>query len=459
MRSPSQRYLWTGFSVLLVLVVLCLGWTWPVSSTEAKKQEDTPPYTLQSSIEYAILRHPSLQSVDAMVSSASDAIDASRARYRPALNFSLQLVDILQRDRNLFINGVFLSQNNSQQFLDKFYTANLVFSVPLFIEGEFVSRTLPSERVSEESYRGRQADYRLEREEVTYNVVRAFLGISQFTQGIQIAEEAVRLSEARYRAIREKFNLNLVSKNDLLLAEVEWASRKEELQAEKNGRVQALRDLTVQMGRDPQQPIEVRQDERYPLLPDLLPIRDMIVYAHRHRAEIAAQEASISVAQANVELARSDRSPKVNFSSSYILLGDTLPIQSKEWQAVLSLGVPLFDSGYRQTLIAQSSSVLRAQEALLDKIKNNVTLEVQQVYLSIQNLANRRMVLDKQIQQLNEAFKLAEERYRQNMIPFSDLLGAQFNLMQARKAVVQSDYDQHLNYAVLRRAVGQAWTD
>ncbi|MBI3995991.1 MAG: TolC family protein [Nitrospirae bacterium] len=413
-------------------------------------ESSTSTVTLQSSIDYALAHRFNLAAAQSAIAAAQSGVTLSRAQYRPSLSLGVSAVDIIQRQQSVLIEDVLITEEESS---DNFYSAGLTLSIPLFIEGGLVFRTLPSEKIALAGLKTQQETHQQTREEVIYNVSAAFFGALKADRDVLVQEEAVKSAEAQYLLSKERYDRELITKNDLLVTQIALTTSRKDLTLALNNQAAARFNLAMQMGLDPME--TVRAEASAPLLPELPPIQELIQKAHRLRQDIALQQAAVESARGSLELSKSNRFPVLNLSSSYRIVDDyQAPVLAKSWMAVLSISVPIWDFGLKGADISQKSYSLRAAEETLQEVKSSAAQEIQGLYTAIKNQEAAIPLLDQLLEQADEALKTAEEKYRQNLVPESSVLAARQAKIAAQTARITAEYDRQINFASLRKAVG-----
>ena len=452
-RFHNAFHLRRFFCVLLTLIGLAV----PPARVSAQapdgssvESQSPAVFTLQSSIEYALAHRFNLAAARSAVSAAQAGVTLSRAQYRPNLSLGVNAVDIIQRQESLLIGDVLITEEESA---DTFYSAGLTLSIPLFVEGGLVFRTLPSEKVARAGLKTQQETFQQTREEVIYNVSLAFFSSLKTDQEVLVQEEAVKVAEAQFRLAKERYDRGLITKTDFLLAQIAVTTGRKDLTVAQNNQAIARLNLAVQMGLDPTVPVRV--ENAAVSLPELPPVQGLIQKAYRLRQDIALQQAAVEAARGGLELSRSGRFPTMNLSSSYRIVDDyQAPLLAKSWQAVLSISVPIWDFGGTGADISEKSYSLKSAEQILQEIKNLAAQEIHGLYATIKNQEAARSLLDQQLEQAEEALRAAEEKYRQNLVPQSYVLAAQQAKLTAQTARITAEHDRQINYASLRKAVG-----
>lgn len=178
------------------------------------------------------------------------------------------------------------------------------------------------------------------------------------------------------------------------------------------------------------------------------------------RPDLAAAEADLVAAAADVHVARTSLLPSISLSgsgglSSSELLSLTNPATSLS--AALSMGLTLFDAGRRS---AQVQSARSRQRVALETYAAAVRTALKEVDDALGNAdvgARQEASQQETVAQARRALQLAELRYREGADELLAVLDSQRVLFQAEDALLQLRLER-LNAALdLYRALGGGW--
>ena len=116
--------------------------------------------------------------------------------------------------------------------------------------------------------------------------------------------------------------------------------------------------------------------------------------------------------------------------------------------------IPLYDGGDTRSRVRSAQVDLQTQYTTRDQLRQNVTLEVRQAYLNINDAQTRAASATLGSQQAAEAARIAAVRYQNGLGTFLDVINAQAQLAQAQINELNAQYDYQTALAQLVRAVG-----
>ena len=88
-------------------------------------------------------------------------------------------------------------------------------------------------------------------------------------------------------------------------------------------------------------------------------------------------------------------------------------------------------------------------------LKDAITLDVTQSYLSFQQAKERIHLAELTVEQASENYRTAAEKYKTGLTTSSELLDAEVALLQSKLQLTQSLVDHELAKARLEKAVGE----
>ena len=181
------------------------------------------------------------------------------------------------------------------------------------------------------------------------------------------------------------------------------------------------------------------------------------------RPDVVTAEANLASAHANVEAARAAFFPTISLTgsgglASAVLTGlITNPVQSFSFGA--SLAQTIFDGG---RLTALSDEAKASEQELIATYRGAAITafsEVETALGGIAHFAEQETFQIEQEAQSEQAFNIAQARYREGIADFLSVLDAQRTLYSARDQLGQIKLQRLLAIVALYKAMGGGWTD
>lgn len=227
------------------------------------------------------------------------------------------------------------------------------------------------------------------------------------------------------------------------------------IQAEGNAKI-AQGVLANVMGMDAHQALDVATPElRDPDSRFEQDLNVLIESARQRRPDLAAAEAQVNAARANIDAAKAAGLPTVSLSTAFNYT-DSNSFNSFHTSALgVAVSIPFF-TGFNRTYQVQSAQArLESQIAARNAVNLQIALDVWQGY---QNLATGTQAVRSSadlVTSATESERVALGRYKAGAGTIIDLLNAQTALANARLQNIQALFNWHTAKATLAQALGR----
>jgi TolC family type I secretion outer membrane protein len=281
-----------------------------------------------------------------------------------------------------------------------------------------------------------------------YQLIAARANVTAATEAEKASLESLKAAEFRYR-------VGTGTPADRLQAQTAYSQTQlTRTRAEGDART-AAGALANSMGMDADTVVEVAPPRIE--APDFVTesaLRELVEYARTIRPDLAAADAKLQAARAQVRAAQAAGKPTVSLTAS-AGIGNSNTLDNFSTGAIgISLSVPIF-TGYRNTYeIRSAQAQVEAREADRDVLRSQISLDVWKAW---QSLATERTALANAEDLLRSALEsdnVVRARYRAGAGTLIDLLAAQSALASARFQNIQAQYNWHLSKVALASALG-----
>jgi len=177
------------------------------------------------------------------------------------------------------------------------------------------------------------------------------------------------------------------------------------------------------------------------------------------RPDIAAAEARMAAAQANVQVARAAMLPSLTLGTTFgsgAQIFDQI-LRSPYYSLTAGLAAPIFNNG---RLKAERDKASAEQEELLELYRGSIVAafgDVEKALNGIGGVDRQRQWQDEEVRQARTAFELAESRYRAGAETLLTVLETQRTLYQAQDQQVQLRLARVQGSVALYKALGGGW--
>ena len=320
-------------------------------------------------------------------------------------------------------------------------------SQPLYTSGR-ISNGISA---AESAVRANQSDVQRTKLDIKMNVAEIYVVVLRAARIVDVAQSKVVSLNAHNHDVAGLFERGLVSKNDLLAAQVALADARQQALDAQNGVELGNSAYNRALGRRLTEPVRLAElrDEG-----DVCDVEELTQMALRQRPELEGLSAQVRALREQAASLRAKNAPQVNVQGGYVFQenkyidpnGFAVVLLGVEWNA--------FDSGRVRN---QAESLCDKAEAMFRMRKDAesmIALEVRQKWLDLQTARQRVQVARQATAQADENLRVARDRYQQQVGTNTEVLDAETLRIQAYTNLYNSSYQAVLAGLRLRRAVG-----
>ncbi len=434
-----------------LIIVLALSWAAPGTASDG----DALRLGLDDAVRRAVEVSADLRALEAIAVAADRGVDAAAAGRRPTLDAILgytrrsSVPEFAVPAAGGGLQTIFPSIENN-------WIARVEAILPLYTGGSTAGAIdaagFEREAAARDIVTG-EADLVHETRRTYWSLVTAIETERVLRAGL--ASFDAHLADARNR---ERFGL--AAHNEVLAVHVERERAElarlhaESLAATLEADLVRLIDVAPGTKIDPVEPLDTD---------DVAPadVESLVATALASRPERAALESRIAAGEASERVYRGVRRPHVALAAGYDYARPNRdivpPVDSWDdtWNVAVRLSLRMFDGGRTAAEVAQTAArtdALRRQRESLDRrIRLDVTARALDLETSIRALATSEAT----VASAEENLRIARDRYREGVIPSSELLDAETALLRAGLDRTQALTGVRLARAALDRAIGR----
>jgi outer membrane protein len=428
----------------------------------------------KGAVQQALAQNPDILAATAKINQAEAGVKQAQGAHLPKVTASLNLT---RTNDALSDFGLKLSQRNAtfNDFGAAQFTGpsalgvaphNLNYPDPVNNFNPRIELQLPLytggmiegyDRQSSAYLRAAQQGDVLARQQVTFDVLRAYEAVHTARAYNEVASQGRAAAESYVKTAGDLFRGGLVIKSDLLSAQVHLEDSKVQQVQAADAERQAIDQLHLLLGLplesplDVAGPVAVRPLEGNPAQAEEEAVRSNPgLAALRHQLDAAV--ASVQVARASSYpqvglLARADwNDPNLGFEAPSYMLGGQL-----SWQ--------LFDGGITDSAIARARASHDELLAKLQQAENGIRYQVAEAWRKADEAAQLVAARELAVKQREEAQRIVTKRYENGVTTISELLTGQAQLDKARADLVAARYDLKIQRAAVHLATGHLQPD
>jgi outer membrane protein len=292
------------------------------------------------------------------------------------------------------------------------------------------------------------------RGQVLLEVDRSFFAVLQAQALQNVARQTVDTRQLLLDRVTVLAANKLKSELDVSFARVALEQSKLLLQGARNDFDAALAALSAVLGYGTQQRFDLVETRAAPPASerDLDPLIDD---ALRNRPEL---EGLRNQRDAALRMARSMRDARFPTISAVIAAGDApshdVRLPDTYSAGGLQLSVPLFAGGFYQARQHEAEYRARVAGEVLRAFEDNVTRDVRIAWLNLNNTREKLRTTQQLSRYSNDAYQLADARYKAGSSSIVELSQAQLELTSAQIAEVGARYDVLIQQSALNFQIG-----
>ncbi len=279
---------------------------------------------------------------------------------------------------------------------------------------------------------------------------------------VKVNEQSVQLLNAQLKDQQNRFEAGTVPRFNVLQAEVAYYNQLPQLiTAQNNLRISKLTlaktlGLYFQPMRGEEPPLDVVGE--MPYIPRTIALADAIEMGKERRPFLKQARANVLNQLQQVRAAAGQWLPTITATGGGEWVSSPVNSSwhdiSKGWVAGVQGSLPIWDSGAIAGQVIQQRALLSETKITYDDDVRQVELEIQQAYSNLQQ--NRELIVsqEKNVEQAEEALRLAKARLDAGAGVQLDVLNAQVQLLTAQSTRLQALFGYNSSLAEFDRATG-----
>jgi len=336
------------------------------------------------------------------------------------------------------------------------YALSARASLPIYAGGRIsgqIDAAVESERASGLDIDASRRMLILETENAYWRLVTA-------RESERVLREGLGAFQAHLKDAVNRERFGLAARNEVLAVEVEHERAElRRLRAENAAEV-AEANLVRLLQFPPDAVIEPTETlETVP--PAHEELEPLVQRALKTRPERESLLARVRAAEARVRVAQSVTRPQLGVTAGALYANPNRAFVPPDatrrwsWDVGIQVSMKVFDGGRTSASVARAQANVEALRQRLDDLERHIRLEVTSAHLEMRTAHLATRVADGAVGAGTESQRVSADRYREGVIPSSELLDAEIALLDAGLERTQALADARLATAELDRAVGR----
>ena len=290
--------------------------------------------------------------------------------------------------------------------------------------------------------------YAIEMLNMEYQVNQAFYSVYQRETAVEIAQEEFDNQKVSFDIMQRKFDAGLSAKEELLQAELNYATAESNLDNAIVALDNARDQFKLLIGMSLFDDIEIESDIDFKLV--YVNIEKAIENGLSQRLELTQRNIDLKMAEFNLTETSAQNEFRGDLSLSVGVMGNNPEfgmIYNKPTNSPavgLTFAIPLFDWGQRKAQMRAAEIEIQSREIDLSDQKNNIIINIRSTYRNLENLINQIDIAKQNETNAQVTYDINLERYQNGDLTSIDLQRFQNQLSEKKTALVNALIDYRL---------------
>jgi outer membrane protein TolC len=413
--------------------------------------------TLKESIELGLLNSKELKISQSRLNSSDAKVSEVNSLFLPQLKFTANYTRFSDNVPPFEVTTPF-SPNPiriAEPILNN-YTLRLSLQQPLFTGLKLIS----SKNAAEYNFKSAESEYSKEMNEAAYNIYVAFWNFYKSKEVKDLLTKSLGQIENHLEDTKNFLENGLVTQNDYLKLQVQYSNTKLQLIEAENNLEVARAVFNKTLGFPLDSPTEISEDE---LKTDSeeYNFEELLKEAKANRNEIKSLNFRLNADQENISVARSGWYPNVYLAGNYYYSNPNTRFQppaeqwNNSWDVGVTLSWDIWDWGITSSKTIQAEELSVQTQASLEKLNDNIEVEVYQSYLNLTKAKEKVDVSKLSLEQSKENYRITTEKYEVQLATSTDLIDAEVSELQSATNLTTSLIEYMLAKVRLEKSAGR----
>jgi outer membrane protein len=270
--------------------------------------------------------------------------------------------------------------------------------------------------------KAREIETQRTRNQTARDFIIAYLDLLESDKLLQVAKEEVQRYEAHKKDTEAMFSAGVVTKNEVLQADVTLADSRQRLVSADNLRsirASRINSLLLKPLNDEVQGEEVRGSPSTGIT-----LEQAWSIAEAESTDLKDLDAKIASREENLRSIRAEYLPSIYLSGGYEYSENRYMVHQDNWSLIAGVNVNLSSGGASSSRIDMALSEVRSLKLTRDKLLDGIRLEVKAAFLDLQSSAQKIEVAKTAVTQGEENLRLQRLRFQEGVGTATDVLDA-----------------------------------
>jgi outer membrane protein len=409
------------------------------AQTEADERPAPIECDLKACLELAFQRNPTLLAAEARVDSAKALVGVANAERYPWIDGIAEVSEVRGNQLGVLGGGAATAGAVLPFVEGTVWRAEVGATAPLFQNGYFITRENPAQKIAKLTVETETFNSKSTRTTVAMQVADAYFDVLKSAKARAVYAEYVKLVQTSADLAKAKFDQNLISRNDLLLAQVKVATAKRDASMTEITEQRSQRAFCTAVGRGGACEVHLLEPPPSPVS-DKTP-EEMIALALENDPSLKALEYSRKTQEESANEAASARYPSLSLDFAYVASDDFSPPVSQRWVGSAVLSVPIYDFGRTRERVAAAKAKETETLRTLEATKLQIAQEIHEKYFTLKEVDTEVELVAKQVEQAKEALRVKQGMFEQSLASISEVNEAQSDLLRLQLVQIGDQYE------------------
>ncbi len=343
----------------------------------------------------------------------------------------------------------------SEPVLDN-YNLRLSLQQPLFTGFKLLS----SKKAASYNYSASELEYSKDKNEAAFSIHTAFWNYYKVEQVRDLLVKSLKQIEKHLNDTKNFMDNGLATQNDYLKLQVQHSNTKLLLIEAENNLDVAKAVFNKALGLPLESATEISaEDIKAELFTSNL--EELISEAKSNRNELKSLEYKLNAANENISAEQSGWFPSIYLTGNYNYSNPNTRFQplvgqwNDTWDVGVTLSWDVWNWGLTSSQTTQAEELAVQTQTSLEKLDDNIEVEVYQNYLSVIKSQEKVDVSKLSLEQSSENYRITSEKYNAQLATSTDLIDAEVSELQAETNLKTSLEDYKIAKTRLEKSLGR----
>ena len=314
---------------------------------------------------------------------------------------------------------------------------------------------LANERSSRQNAAAAKLSYQDMREAVVLVVGATYLRTNAAAARVDTADAQVQSAQALYNQALDMRNVGISAGIDVLRAQVELQSRRQQLIAARNDfakqKLALARVVGLPLGQD------FTLTEKIPYEPpEPITVEESLQQALKSRADFQSALSQVHAAEQMIRAATAEHLPSLSVYADYGVIGPTPSSALGTFTTYAALRIPIFAGGRAHGDAQVAQAELNRSQQMLENLRAQIEEDVRDGILDLQAAADQVSVATSNVDLAGRTLAQARDRFASGATDNIEVIEAQEAVASANESYISGLYAYNLARVELARATGSA---